>query len=102
MRFVVSFLFLIACIGCRRDQSQQAAALIEQRVSAFKIKKQDECHKALLREAEKTVDSLLMAEAKIHLEDSLSRMRPVKPEQPPPVEPLDSLPVKPIFDKKGN
>ncbi|MBX2893025.1 MAG: hypothetical protein KF734_19090 [Saprospiraceae bacterium] len=43
------------------------------------------------------MDSLLLADAMMALSDSLLRLRPEKPLQPPRLTPLDTLPVGPIF-----
>jgi hypothetical protein len=43
------------------------------------------------------VDSLLLQEARLQLNDSLSRSKPTKPYKPLPVPPIDSEAVLPIF-----
>jgi hypothetical protein len=68
-------------------------------VSDFRRKKSAECRQSLLMKAEKKVDSLLLAEAQQALQDSLARLRPFKPNQPPPIPAIDSLTVKPLFDQ---
>lgn len=79
------------------------AEIVEQKVSEamrkLREKKTAECRATLLQEAEKIVDSLLLAEAQIDLADSLARARPQKPARPLPVPPIDSLQVKPIFEQ---
>ena len=87
-------------IHCGRDKEEIVQAKVAERVEAFRGKQVAECHAALRRDAEHRVDSLLLAEARGSLEDSLARLRPFKPSPPPAVLPIDSLSVKPIFDPK--
>ncbi len=91
-------LLIILLAGCSRDKEAIVQAKVQERVSAFREKQLADCYAALRRDAEHRVDSLLLAEARGALEDSLARMRPFKPVQPPPVLPIDSLSVRPIFD----
>ena|GEM_PF-1509000 len=84
--------------GCRRDTEEIVQAKVAERVQAFRIKHLGECQTALLRDAEKRVDSMLLAEATGTLADSLARLKPFKPTQPPAVAPIDSLSVRPIFE----
>jgi hypothetical protein len=86
----------IAITGCGPDNDVIIKEKVTERVTSFREKKNAECRVALLAEAEKIVDSLLLAEAKMELGDSL--LRPSKPAQPAPVLPIDSLPVLPIFE----
>lgn len=97
----ITLLFLSLCIlACHRDKEAIVQAKVTERVSDFIAKKRAECREALLQKAEETVDSLLLAEAQSALNDSLARMRPGRPFQPPAIPPIDSLQIKPIF--KGN
>jgi len=97
-----AFVLLFSCfiIGCGRDKEEIVQAKVAERVTAFRLKQLADCRAALRRDAEHRVDSLLLAEAKGSLEDSLARLRPFKPAQPPAVLPIDSLSVKPIFDRE--
>jgi hypothetical protein len=94
------FLFLLAtyCIACGSDKEMKVNEKVAERLTAFREKKNAECRSELLAEAEKIVDSILLAEAKMELSDSLDRMRPAKPPKPAPLPPIDSLPVQPIFE----
>lgn len=85
--------------GCARDQEAIVRQKVAERTSVFRAKKSAECREKLFMAAEKMVDSLLLAEAQQELRDSLSRMRPGRPMQPVPVPPIDSLTVKPLFDR---
>lgn len=91
-------LLAICCISCGHDKEKIIREKVKERVTTFREKKKVECRDALLVEAEKIVDSLLLAEAKMELSDSLVRMRPARPMRPAPLAPIDSLPVRPIFD----
>lgn len=84
--------------SCGGDKEAIVQEKVAERVTAFKAKKSAECLESLLETAERKVDSLLLAEAQNALNDSLSRLRPWRPFQPAPIQPIDSLTVKPIFD----
>jgi hypothetical protein len=94
-------LCIIFLPGCGPDEKALVQQKVDGRIAEFVKKRKEECRTGLLNEAEKIVDSLLLAEARIQLRDSLNQARPFKPVQPPVVLPIDSLEVKPIF-KKGN
>lgn len=94
-------LFCLLILSCNQDKEAIVQAKVAERVNAFKAKKSMECRESLFEKAEKTVDSLLLAEAQNALNDSLARMRPGRPFQPPAVLPIDSLKVSPIFDGFG-
>lgn len=95
---VVALLCWLILAGCGRDKEAIVQAKVAERVGAFRTKHLAECRATLLRDAEKRVDSLLLAEAKGTLADSLTRLKPFKPPQPPPLVPIDSLSVRPIFE----
>jgi hypothetical protein len=91
-------LALLICFACGRDKEEIVREKVAERVDQFTKKKNEECREALLQLAEKTVDSLLLTEAQRALQDSLARTRPGRPFQPPPVPPIDSLRIQPIFN----
>lgn len=97
---------LVCCmllVACNRDKEAIVQAKVAERVQVFRLKHLSDCRATLLRDAEKRVDSLLLAEAKGTLADSLARLKPFKPLQPPPLVPIDSLSVRPIFERpSGN
>jgi len=101
--FVLLFPVFIGAVvsGCGPDKQSVIQQKVNSRIAEFVKKKKDECRKGLLEEAETIVDSLLSTEAQQQLRDSLNRARPFKPVEPPPVPPIDSLEVNPIF-KKGD
>jgi hypothetical protein len=85
--------------GCTRDQESIVQQKVAERTSVFRAKKSAECREKLFLAAEKMVDSLLLTEAQQELRDSLSRSRPGRPLKPLPVPAIDSLTVKPLFDR---
>lgn len=85
--------------GCGPGREEIVQAKVSERVNTYRIKKTAECRETLLREAGKAADSLLLAEARQELVDSLSRMKPGRPAKPIPVLPIDSLQIKPLFDQ---
>jgi hypothetical protein len=89
-------LLIFACGKPKSEIVQEKASSL---VAAFRVKKSAECREQLLAQAEKIVDSLLLAEAKDNLSDSLARLRPGRPVEPAAILPIDSLLVKPIFDQ---
>ncbi len=92
---------LFALSACGSDKEVIINQKVKERVNAFRVKKNTECQFLLLAEAEQIVDSLLLAEAKMELNDSLT-LRPVKPVKPAPLPPIDSLPVQPIFEQASS
>lgn len=99
----ITVLWLAFCFlttACGPDKQTVIQQKVNGRVAEFVKKKKEECRISLLEQAEKIVDSLLLAEAQAQLRDSLNRTRPFKPAEPVPVPPIDSAEVKPIFKKK--
>ena len=91
-------LILFALTACGPDKEAIINEKVLERVHAFRQKKNAECSNTLLAEAEKIVDSVLLAEAKMELGDSLASLRPARPPKPAPLSPIDSLTVQPIFE----
>jgi hypothetical protein len=89
---------LLGIAACGKDKTQTIREKVTERVQDFRLKKTAECRQALLVEAEKTVDSLLLLEATQALEDSLRRLRPLPPPKPSPIPPIDSASVRPLFN----
>lgn len=97
---VVLSVFCFLTAACGPDEQTVIHQKVDSRVAEFVKKKKEECRISLLEQAEKIVDSLLLAEAQLQLRDSLNRARPFKPVEPIPVPPIDSAEIKPIFKKK--
>lgn len=99
----IVFLTIISCdktpiesIGERQDRID--AAVIEKLEERRKLKK-SACKKNALVLAEKKVDSILLAEAKLITIDTINKPPvPIKPSAPEILIPKDSTPVKPLFE----
>lgn len=100
-RIHAALLLAALCIvaGCGSDKEAIIREKVEERVTAFRAKENAKCRETLLAEAAHIVDSLLLNEALTGVSDSLARLRPVRPLKPQPVPPIDSSPVKPLFDR---
>src|SRR5262245_27583373 len=98
---ILVFMALISAglIACGKRRARVIEAAVAERVNAFRQKQTAQCRDNLLVEAEKLVDSILLAEAQMALRDSLARTRPGRPPQPVRVLPLDTAKVKPLFDQ---
>lgn len=94
-------LLCAALSACTGNQERVVQEKVAERVSEFRKKETDKCQIALLADAERIVDSLLLYEALHEVTDSLRGLRPFKPVKPPGIAPIDSLEVKPIFDGDG-
>ncbi|MCS7036255.1 MAG: hypothetical protein RMJ33_04960 [Saprospiraceae bacterium] len=96
---VVAILALLAVVGagCGGDKERIVEEKVAERLAEFRKRETEKCRQALLAEAERLVDSLLLAEAMREVADSLRQLRPPKPVKPPLLPPWDSLPVRPIF-----
>ena len=92
----------ICCVSCGPDKEMIIRDKVFEKVASFREKQADECTFNLLAEAEKIVDSLLLAEAKYELSDSLLMARPPKPPKPAPIPAIDSLAVQPIFQQASS
>lgn len=97
-QWLLALLCCCCLLGCVEDKQKIIAEKVAERVNDFSEKKKATCRQNLLEKAERMVDSLLLAEAQQTLQDSLSRRRPFKPNQPPSIPAIDSLTVKPLFD----
>ena len=96
---LAALLCVLLLAGCAGDKEKIVQEKVAEKVADFRKKKNMECRQSLFAKAEQIVDSLLLSEAESALQDSLSRLRPFRPTQPPAVPPIDSNAVKPIFDK---
>jgi len=92
---------LVWLAGCTGDNDKVVQARVSERVVAFRTKKMEECRVALISDANKHVDSLMLQDARDQLGDSLLNRRPSKPFKPAPIAPIDSLTVKPVFESGG-
>lgn len=80
----------------RNERLQKA---ITQKLDARRAEHQKQCKKDAIVIAEKKVDSILLAEAKLMTIDTITKpIKPTKPDSPIIVPPKDSTAVKPLFD----
>ena len=97
------FLILNSCdktpIESPEDRKERILAAVELRLEDRRKKKMGDCRKDALVISEKKVDSILMADAKLNIIDTIKPGIPTKPETPEILLPKDSTPVKPLFDK---
>lgn len=84
--------------GCEGDTERIVEEKVAERVSDFRKRETERCYRGLLAEAERIVDSSLLAEAMYQVLDSLRQLHPPKPVKPPILPPWDTSPVRPIFD----
>lgn len=85
---------------CGTKQDTRIRQMADERVQAFLSTELAACRARQMEDAERMVDSLLLAEAKAEILDSLNRARPLRPAPPVPLEPIDSAKVRPIFEKE--
>ena len=74
--FISFCVFIGTFLGCGRGKERLIEEKVAERVAEFRKKRSAECRVALLEEAEKTVDSLLLHEALQEVTDSLARRLP--------------------------
>jgi hypothetical protein len=95
-----SFMIALACIAaCQNDRSAEINAEILRRVQRSEKQYRLDCTQRMFQEAEQIADSLLLAEAKLSLNDSMRNRAPYKPLPPAVLSPIDSLEVKPLFNR---
>ena len=92
-------MLLLLSGACSRNKERIVLQTVEQRVTDFRKKETAKCRTQLLETAEQIVDSLLLHEALSEVRDSLKRLRPFKPIEPPNIPPIDSLMIKPVFEQ---
>jgi hypothetical protein len=95
--FILIFVCILFSISCGKKREMLIFEKVGERVDDFRKERLLSCRTALLSDAEKIVDSLLLTEAARQLLDSLNRTKPGRPVQPPDVPAIDSSPVRPIF-----
>jgi hypothetical protein len=86
-------------LACTGDRERILEGYINERVTEFERKHTAQKEIQLLKLAGGIADSLLLDEAIASVKDSLGNRKPSRPMEPPRLEPLDSGPVQPIFDR---
>jgi|GEM_PF-1628889 len=101
-RCCLFFFFPFVSSGCQEDRSAMVRQKVQERVAEFREKQRVACRMALYEKAGRMADSILIAEAKQEVQDSLGRLRPFRPSQPPDVPPVDSARVAPLFMREAS
>ncbi len=92
-------LLLLACKKKKQRNLPTVEELIAQNLEQFKKERAKECFDGVLKEANRIVDSTLLANAKNKKVFSVIKPPiPDKPIKPDPLPPIDSAEVKPILD----
>lgn len=95
---VAAYVFMVVfLVDCQTDKSELIAEQVAERVKKYRADQIAERQQKLLDEASKSVDSLLLNEARDKLLDSLGNVRPIKPPKPEKIPPIDTAVVKPLF-----
>ena len=99
--FISSLLF--SCGEDNRNKRAVEAVIAEevaQRVQNYRQVRLQRCYELALEEASRQADSILLLEARIERDTLGKPPKPEKPEKPEIKTVLDSLPVKPLLEKK--
>lgn len=88
--------------GCQEDRPAIVRLKVQERVQEFREKQLVACRAAVYEKAGRMADSILIAEAKQEVQDSLGRLRPFRPSQPPDVPPVDTARVAPLFMREAS
>jgi len=94
----LSVIVLLLVSACSKKKERIIREKVDERVADFRKKETVKCRMILLVDAEQIVDSLLLYEALLEVNDSLKQLRPFRPFLPSAIPPIDSSAVKPIFD----
>lgn len=92
---------LLSCLACSGNKERIVQEKVAEQVAEFRKKEAPKCRAALLTEAGRIADSLLLYEALEEVNDSLRNRHPFRPVKPPRIPPIDSAAVKPLFEDNG-
>lgn len=98
---------IAACVvaaGCSGTENKTdiVAAAVAENIKSFKQERYAECRGRVFDEASRIVDSILLEEARQRImtrTDITVPARPDKPDKPEVRSPLDTVAVKPFFEK---
>ena len=92
---------LLSCLACSGNKERIVQEKVAEQVAEYRKKEAPKCRAALLAEAGRIADSLLLYEALAEVNDSLRNRHPFRPVKPPGIPPIDSAAVKPLFEDNG-
>lgn len=111
--YIICFLLavLVCCLWSFQDSPKptkeldletQVRMAVDEKLANRKKQRMKNCREAALKKAEETVDSMLMAQAKLTLADTINKPpKPPKPELLDVKKAKDNTPIKPLFDENA-
>ena len=103
----VSLFAVWSCEGSKEKKEEldidaQVRLVVDEKLATRKTQRMESCREFALIEAEEIVDSMLMAQAKLTVSDTIGKPpKPPKPELLEVKKPKDNTPIKPLFDEKA-
>ena len=100
----IAFLFFFSSFqedgNIKEVRQQLMDEEIERRLNEFRSKEIANCRKRAMKEAERVVDSILIANAiNVRADNTAKPPKPQKPDKPEILKTKDSLPVEPLFEE---
>lgn len=100
---LLAFILLLAA-GCSGEKDRDQAAVeraiadeVERRLVEYKRIRLEDCQKAVMQEASRRADSILIARARLEKDTFMKPPKPLKPEKPTLKQLDDTLELKPIL-----
>jgi hypothetical protein len=98
---VITILSVSACKDAAAHKTAVDTAIAE-KIARYKQKRINDCMQSCLTEASKKSDSIMILNADIwQWNDSISRPKKMDRPDKPNFKKIDSVAIKPLFDKKG-
>lgn len=99
--------FLLFSAGCEQNKKETPEERLERiekavadKFAKHRAERMKQCKDNAIKIAERQVDSILLAEAKLISIDTTGRpIKPIKPDLPEITPPKDSTDVKPLFEE---
>jgi hypothetical protein len=105
LRVCIFMIVSICCATACKDEAAHKAAVdtaIAEKIERYKQKRVSDCMQSCLVEASKKSDSIMILNADIwQWDDSIRRPQKMERPEKPNFKRLDSVAIKPLFDKKG-
>ncbi len=95
---------ILSFIACKDEAAHKAAVdiAIAEKIENYKQKRIRDCMESCLTEASKKSDSIMILNADIwQWNDSIRRPQRMDRPEKPNFKKIDSVAIKPLFDKKG-